>query len=95
MRESAIERKCCALAKKHGWWHRKFKSPGKRSAPDRIFARPADVFFVEFKAPGKRPTELQAREIAEMHQAGLAVYVCDSVEEFRCVLESYGYSHQS
>lgn len=78
MRESAIESWAGNLAKRRGWWHRKFKSPGKRSAPDRVFAKGGHVFFVEFKATGEEATELQAEEHEQMRSAGLRVYVCDS-----------------
>jgi hypothetical protein len=61
-----------------GWWNRKFKSPARRSAPDRIFAKRGRVFFVEFKRTGESPTELQLEEHAAMRAAGLTVYVCDS-----------------
>lgn len=86
MRERNIERACCALAEKQGWWQRKFKSPGKRSAPDRIFAKEGVVFFVEFKAPGKKATPLQAQEHLKMRAAGLRVYVCDNKPYFVRIL---------
>lgn len=91
IRESTIEDACGRLAKSLGWWHRKFKSPGKRSAPDRIFAKNGRVFFVEFKAPGKEPTELQLLEHEDMRAAGLLVFVCDSVQAFKSVLERLPY----
>lgn len=86
MRERNIERACCALAEKQGWWQRKFKSPGKRSAPDRIFAKDGVVFFVEFKAPGKKATPLQAQEHLKMHEAGLDVYVMSDRDVFKHLL---------
>lgn len=86
MRERNIERACCALAEKQGWWQRKFKSPGKRSAPDRIFAKEGVVFFVEFKAPGKKPTPLQAQEHAAMRCHGLVIKVIDEKDAFRHLL---------
>ena len=86
MRESAIESWAGNLAKRAGYWHRKFKSPGKRSAPDRVFAKDGLVFFVEFKATGEEATELQAEEHYQMRAAGLVVYVCDSREEFASIL---------
>lgn len=82
MREKDIESWSKRLANKHGWWCRKFASPGKRSAPDDIFAKHGRVFFVEFKATGEEATELQADEHEEMRAVGLTVYVCDSREQF-------------
>jgi hypothetical protein len=86
VRESDIEGWACKLAKKTGWWHRKFKSPGKRSAPDRIFAKTGHVFFVEFKATGEDATPLQNDEHEAMDAAGLVVWVCDSREQFKTIL---------
>lgn len=87
MRESTIEAAANRLAKKLGWWERKFKSPGRRSAPDRIYAKNGHVFFIEFKAPGKRPTPLQLREHKRMRAAGFGVYVCASHEEYVAAFE--------
>lgn len=87
MRESDIENWSGDLAKRSGWWHRKFASPGKRSAPDRVFAKKGRVFFVEFKATGQEPTLLQQHEHALMREAGLTVYVCDSRENFGLTLK--------
>lgn len=87
MRERNIERTCCAYAEKRGWWHRKFKSPGRRSAPDRIFAKEGVVFFVEFKAPGEKATPLQSIEHAAMRCHGLIVKVIDEKTAFKRLLQ--------
>ena len=85
--EKDLEAKANRYAEKFGWWQRKFKSPGRRSAPDRIYARNGRVFFVEYKRYGKSPTELQAREHKKMRQAGLTVYVCDRWSEALAIFE--------
>ena len=86
VRERDIESYACRWASERGWWHRKFKSIGRRSAPDRVFAkREGDVrlcLFVEFKRPGEVPTDLQAEEHRVMREAGLRVEVVDSKEAF-------------
>lgn len=87
MRERDVEAFAVALARRKGWWVRKFTSPQRRSAPDRIFAKAGRVIFVEFKAPGKAPTPLQADEHAEMRAAGLTVYVCDNKDDFRYLID--------
>jgi hypothetical protein len=70
-------------------WARKFSSPAQRSVPDYLFSyrTPAasGSFAVEFKAPGKRVSDAQAEEIAEMQAAGWEVHVVDSVEQFKCL----------
>ena len=83
--EATIERAVCDFAKRRGWLAYKFVSPGNRAVPDRLFVRGGRVVFVEFKAPGKRPTRLQRREHFKLIGAGLAVYVVDSVDGGRAV----------
>lgn len=81
-----VETPSCDWARKHGWWHAKMKSPGKRSAPDRQFAKQKNdrslKLAVEFKKPGKVATEKQELYHAEMRAAGWDVRVIDSYEEF-------------
>ena len=86
LRESHIEHACCALAKAVGWLTFKFVSPAHRGVPDRIFIKEGRIVFVEFKAPGKKPTKLQESVIAKLRASGCEVHVCDSVEKFRAAL---------
>jgi uncharacterized protein YcbX len=88
--ESDIERKAGAYAIRLSYWHRKFRSPGKRSAPDRIFAnRFGFVMFLEFKSPGKKPTALQLDEHAAMRANGLIVYVVDNLDAAKALLDKH------
>lgn len=87
MLEKDIERKVGDYAKKLGFWHRKFTSPQNRGVPDRIFAQNGSVFWIEFKAPGKKPTPLQELEIKKMREKGLRVYVCDNPDYGKTVIE--------
>lgn len=80
---SGIENTCKRWARDRGFYVRKFASPGNRSVPDDIFAKDGTVVFVEFKAPGKTPTELQEEEHKALRDAGLDVMVFDSVESFK------------
>ena len=79
MNEAQIERKVCDLAKKRGWLPYKFASPSNRGVPDRIFLRDGVCLFVEFKAPGKKPTKLQANVHDKLREKLFAVWVIDSV----------------
>lgn len=81
-RESQIEGWSKQLARNLHYYVRKFKTPARRSAPDDIFAKHGRVFFVEFKATGDVPSDLQKHEHKVMRAAGLTVYVCDSKEGF-------------
>lgn len=90
MRESEIEKKCVKIAKRQGYTSYKFVSPGHRSVPDRIFMREAgEIFFVEFKRQGGKPTPKQKEEIEKIRKLGFTVWVCDSVEDFETKLEDY------
>lgn len=88
--EKSIERSCKTWAQKRGWWCAKFKSPGKRSAPDDVFSRlfpmRQRVFVVEFKAEGEVPTENQLLYHTDMRSAGWDVYVFDNVAEFKAAI---------
>lgn len=86
MLEKTIEKKVVGHAKKLGFWTRKFVSPNNRGVPDRIFVLCGVVVFIEFKAPGKKPTPLQALEMKKMEEAGLRVHVCDSAEQGLVIL---------
>lgn len=79
-RERDIESKAVKWAKDHGWLVYKFVSPSQRGVPDRVFIKDGRIVWVEFKAPGKTPTQLQAQTIRKMQAQGCEVYVCDNVE---------------
>lgn len=88
MRESAIERKVCTYAKKRGCEVYKFVSPGKRGVPDRMFVTPSGkVFFIEFKAPGKKPSALQQREQLLLSTKGVSVWVVDTIQSGKEVID--------
>lgn len=81
-RESQIERDLCALVKSRGGIPYKFKSPQRRSAPDRLCVMPGGVsFFVECKKPGERSTVLQIQEHRRLISLGQRVYVTDSYDK--------------
>jgi len=78
--EKDIENPVCKYARAKGLLAYKFTSPNRRSVPDRIFIGPDGlVFFIEFKAPGAKPTESQAREIRRLRALGHIVEVVDNV----------------
>ena len=79
--ERTIETATCSRAKRLGWLSRKFVSPGNRSAPDRMFMRDGDMFFIEFKRLGKKPTPAQDHEHEKIRAAGFRVFVVDSLAE--------------
>ena len=78
MIESPIEEWACQQAEDAGWLVRKLKWVGRRSACDRFFAKDGRVVLIEFKRPGKEPSETQEREIARLKAAGVEAYAVDS-----------------
>lgn len=82
MLEKEIEKKVCEYAKSNGVLVYKFTSPNRRAVPDRLFIVPmGNVFFVEFKSPGNKPTPPQEREHYRLASAGVRVYWTDNVEQ--------------
>lgn len=70
MRERDIEKELRLGIEARGGKCYKFVSPGNAGVPDRLVMVPGWVFLVEVKAPGKRPTKLQAHVAEEMRAAG-------------------------
>jgi len=86
--EKDIEAKVCAYAKKLGCLVYKFTSPARRSVPDRLFIAPLGViFFIEFKRHGQKPTPAQQVEIEKMHAKGAQVFVVDSVQTGKTIVD--------
>lgn len=82
MRESKIEKDCSEWAKQNGWLGFKFSSPNHKGVPDRLYIKGGLTVYVEFKAPGKKPTKLQERVIARMRKHGAIVHVIDNLGDF-------------
>jgi hypothetical protein len=82
MLERDVENALVRRVKKLGGLCEKFTSPSARSVPDRIVTMPGGVIiFVELKAPGKKPTELQKRDHARRRALGCDVRVVSTKED--------------
>jgi hypothetical protein len=82
MKESEIEKHLREQVKAAGGRAYKFVSPGNNGVPDRIVLLPGGVLaFVELKAPGKKPTDLQLAQQNKIAKLGFKVYVMDSKEK--------------
>lgn len=87
MYESDVENKYCRLIRNSGGIAYKFTSPGRRGVPDRLIILPIPeehqelinkyVWFVELKAPGKKPKKHQLNEIRALQKLGMRVDVVD------------------
>lgn len=80
MLEKHIEARVVVYAKGRGFYVRKFTSPSHRAVPDRILIKRGRVFFIEFKAPGKRETPAQDREHRRLRTVDAPVYVIDDIK---------------
>ena len=88
MLEKQIESKVCEYARSKGVLAYKFTSPARAAVPDRLFITPHGcVFFCEFKAPGKKPTEAQAREHQRLRDQKVTVFVIDDVSEGKNMID--------
>lgn len=65
----------------------KFISPGTVGVPDRIVVMKTGVFFVEVKAPGKKPRPSQVAMHKKIKEAGQHVWVVDSYESVDIALK--------
>jgi hypothetical protein len=75
MREREIEEYLVRRVEQHHGHAYKFCSPSRRNVPDRMCVLPGGVlFFVEVKAPGKRPTAGQLREMKRISRRGQLVF---------------------
>lgn len=81
MREKTIEQYLCDAAIQRGGRAYKWTSPGRAGVPDRLVILPGPrVLGVECKAPGKQPTVLQARLLAELRGLGIEAAAVDSFD---------------
>jgi hypothetical protein len=82
--ERDVEKALVKRVKELGGTCEKFTSPGRRSVPDRLITMPGGwIIFVELKAPGKEPTENQAKDHARRRELGCDVRVIDNLEDAR------------
>lgn len=86
--EKDIESRTCDYAKSKGWLVYKFTSPARAAVPDRLLITPQGrVIFVEFKRTGHKPTVPQEREHARLRAQGVLVFVIDTVEAGKAMVD--------
>jgi len=91
MNEKLIERKLREAVKKMGGVALKFESSYHTGMPDRIVLMPGGhVSFAEIKTTGKKPTPLQAIQIARLKALGFKTEVIDSQEGLDQFLKEIG-----
>lgn len=76
--EGDIEEYLKKRIKLYGGMCFKLTSPSNAGMPDRLVVHKGKVFFVELKAPGKKPRPLQQAQIKSLRLHGAKVEVIDS-----------------
>ncbi len=94
MRESTIESAVCAYAKAKGCLSLKLAGQNQKGQPDRMFLHQGHVLFVEFKAPGKKPTALQARWLDRLTDHTFHATSCDEIEEGKRLIDLITMTYQ-
>lgn len=77
MLESQVEKSVCEFARRNKMLAFKLNGPGNVGKPDRLFLYNGKSVFIEFKAPGKKPTELQSRWLRQLTESG---FIADWVD---------------
>lgn len=67
----------------------KFSSPAHRGVPDRLILGRGRAMFLELKTLGKRPTELQIREIDRIRSRGIHVNWVDNYETAVQIIDDF------
>ena len=79
--ESHIQKKVIEHARSIGWLCYKFSSDSNRGVPDFILMSLGVVFFIEFKAPGKKPRKNQLSQMRKIQSQEIPCFVIDNVED--------------
>jgi hypothetical protein len=91
MRESKIEKDDVKAVEESGGISYKFESPGTNGVPDRLILKNIPprlrkliskyVYFIEYKAPGKKPRPSQIREHKRIRKRGFEVKIIDTLQK--------------
>ena len=84
--EKKIERDSVRTAEEHGWMTKKFTTPGRRGAFDRILIKDARVVWLEFKDPNGIISPLQQDEYDNLIEHGADAHFCYSYEQCKDIL---------
>ena len=88
--EKYLEKKLTEGLHALGVWCEKYTNPFKTGYPDRIcIEKTGKVSWVEVKTPGEKLRPLQEERKRELEGYGCPVYVVDSEETLRSVLECF------
>jgi len=85
--ESTLERRLRDYCNRLGIYTRKFVSPGNRGVPDRVMHYQKKTLYIELKAPGKKPTPLQLREISLLNAQGIPAFWTDDLDACKALIQ--------
>ena len=88
-RESTIEKNVCDYARKLGCLVLKLAGPNQKGQPDRMFLYRGRALFIEFKTPGKRPTPLQCKWLADLVKQCFHATWVDNVDDGKRHVENF------
>ena len=77
-------------AKAHHWVTYKLGGLGDRGKPDRVFLHYGVILFMEFKAPGKLPSNLQLWHARALAGIGYSVHTVDDAQQGIDILQTEG-----
>lgn len=86
MLEREVDQHLVRRVRSKGGYARKIEYTSVNGCPDRLVLLNG-VHFVELKAPGKKPSAVQAREHARYAEHGIKVWVCDSKESVNAFIQ--------
>ncbi|WP_279059491.1 VRR-NUC domain-containing protein [Mobiluncus curtisii] len=90
MRETLIEHQLIHAIHAHGGLCWKWIAPGTAGVPDRIAILPRNkIIFIEVKAPGQKPRPIQTYRINQLKKLGAHVYIIDSPQAIKQMLNDY------
>lgn len=86
-REKQVEQKLVRRVKAMGGIPLKLNPIGMNGIPDRLILLPnKEAFFIELKAPGKKPRPLQIKRIEQLEKLGFRCFVLDNEKQIDEVL---------
>ena len=89
MNEKLIERKLVEAIKQKNGIAIKLTSPSFTGLPDRMILMPKNnLYFVELKTTGKKPTERQVYVLNQLHNLGFFATVIDNQSKLDSFLET-------
>lgn len=92
MKEQVIEQKLRVAVAAAGGWALKLSCPGTGGIPDRMLLFPeARIGFVEVKAPGKKPRQLQIAQMNKLKKLGFPVFVLNDTDQIQKIIEEVKY----